>query len=189
MNAGRYARGLPASAARRAALRAVCFFRRPESNVPGKVEHCGSCEASTLDSGRRKKQSGSRQVPSASAHRPCPMLSAFIRVRQRPEKNTSPYLRNRVLSVPVHNYGNVCGQGPRGELKARGGGDVKAHRRRRATRRSPAAPVRPKGGGGAAPSALSLLLDDAQGIVSVVASRIVARRAGHIRCRNCEQGY
>ena len=45
-----------------------------------------------LDSGRRKKQSGSRQVPSASAHRPCPMLSAFIRVRQRPEKTRQRYL-------------------------------------------------------------------------------------------------
>ncbi len=39
---------------------------------------------------------------------------------------------------------------------------MQGHRRRRATQRSPATPVSPKGGGGTASISLSLLLHDAQ---------------------------
>ena len=37
---------------------------------------------------------------------------------------------------------------------------MQGHRRRRATQRSPATPIRPKGGGGTASISLSLLLHD-----------------------------
>ena len=40
------------------------------------------------------------------------------------------------------------------------------HRRRRATQRSPATPISPKGGGGTASISLSLLLRDAHDIAS-----------------------
>ena len=39
---------------------------------------------------------------------------------------------------------------------------MQGHRRRRATQRSPATPISPKGGGGTASISLSLLLHDAQ---------------------------
>ncbi len=43
---------------------------------------------------------------------------------------------------------------------------MQGHRRRRATQRSPATPISPKGGGGTASVSLSLLLRDAQDIAS-----------------------
>ncbi len=43
---------------------------------------------------------------------------------------------------------------------------MQGHRRRRATQRSPATPISPKGGGGAASISLSLLLHDVTDIVS-----------------------
>jgi len=58
------------------------------------------------------------------------------------------------------NYRDSRAWGLRGELKARGGGDVQAHRRRRATRRSPAISMRPSDSGGAGASAALALLDD-----------------------------
>jgi hypothetical protein len=43
---------------------------------------------------------------------------------------------------------------------------MQGHRRRRATQRSPATPISPKGGGGTASISLSLLLHDAADIAS-----------------------
>jgi len=43
---------------------------------------------------------------------------------------------------------------------------MQGHRRRRATRRSPATPISPKGGGGTASISLSLLLHDVTDIAS-----------------------
>ncbi len=43
---------------------------------------------------------------------------------------------------------------------------MQGHRRRRATQRSPATPISPKGGGGTASISLSLLLRDAPDIAS-----------------------
>jgi len=43
---------------------------------------------------------------------------------------------------------------------------MQGHRRRRATQRSPATPISPKGGGGTASISLSLLLHDVTDIVS-----------------------
>ena len=43
---------------------------------------------------------------------------------------------------------------------------MQGHRRRRATQRSPATPISPKGGGGTASISLSLLLRDAHDIAS-----------------------
>jgi len=43
---------------------------------------------------------------------------------------------------------------------------MQGHRRRRATQRSPATPISPKGGGGAASISLSLLLHDVTDIAS-----------------------
>ncbi len=43
---------------------------------------------------------------------------------------------------------------------------MQGHRRQRATQRSPATPISPKGGGGTASISLSLLLRDAQDIAS-----------------------
>jgi len=43
---------------------------------------------------------------------------------------------------------------------------MQGHRRRRATQRSPATPISPKGGGGTASIALSLLLHDVTDIAS-----------------------
>ena len=43
---------------------------------------------------------------------------------------------------------------------------MQGHRRRRATQRSPASPISPKGGGGTASISLSLLLRDAPDIAS-----------------------
>ena len=48
---------------------------------------------------------------------------------------------------------------------------MQGHRRRRATQRSPATPISPKGGGGTASISLSLLLHDAHWHRVVVASR------------------
>ena len=44
---------------------------------------------------------------------------------------------------------------------------MQGHRRRRATQRSPATPISPKGGGGTASISLSLLLHDVTDIVSL----------------------
>jgi len=44
--------------------------------------------------------------------------------------------------------------------------EMQGHRRRRATQRSPATPISPRGGGGTAPISLSLLLRDAHDIAS-----------------------
>ncbi len=43
---------------------------------------------------------------------------------------------------------------------------MQGHRRRRATQRSPATPISPKGGGGTASTSLSLLLHDVTDIAS-----------------------
>ncbi len=43
---------------------------------------------------------------------------------------------------------------------------MRGHRRRRATQRSPATPISPKGGGGTVAISLSLLLHDITGIAS-----------------------
>ncbi len=58
---------------------------------------------------------------------------------------------------------------------------MQGHRRRRATQRSPATPISPKGGGGTASISLSLLLRDAHRHHVVVASRTRRRRARHKR--------
>jgi len=68
------------------------------------------------------------------------------------------------FSVSLHGYGNV-----RGACEARSRSKEKAmqgHRRRRATQRSPATPISPKGGGGTASISLSLLLHDITDIAS-----------------------
>jgi hypothetical protein len=56
---------------------------------------------------------------------------------------------------------------------------MQGHRRRRATQRSPATPISPKGGGGTASISLSLLLRDAHRHRVVVVSRTRSRRARH----------
>ena len=97
INAGKRTRSLPASAARRAALRAVCFFRSPESNAPGQNITILN-KAGPLDSGLRKKQLRSRQAPGTFARGSFlrhPRSSVFIRV----PRNTSLCLWNRVLSA------------------------------------------------------------------------------------------
>ncbi len=48
------------------------------------------------------------------------------------------------------------------------------HRRRRATQRSPATPISPKGGGGTASISLSLLLHDVTDIVSSLLRELTA---------------
>ena len=59
--------------------------------------------------------------------------------------------------------------------------EMQGHRRRRATQRSPATPISPKGGGGTASISLSLLLHDTHWHRVVIASRTRRRRARHKR--------
>ena len=68
----------------------------------------------------------------------------------------------------------ACEVRSRSEEKA-----MQGHRRRRATQRSPATPISPKGGGGTASISLSLLLHDAHRHRVVVASRTRRRRDRH----------
>ena len=60
---------------------------------------------------------------------------------------------------------------------------MRGHRRRRATQKSPATPISPKGGSGTASISLSLLLHDAHWHRVVVASRTRRCRARHKRYR------
>ena len=70
----------------------------------------------------------------------------------------------------------ACEVRSRSEEKA-----MQGYRRRRATQRSPATPISPKGDGGTVPISLSLLLRDAHRHRVVVASRTRRRRARHKR--------
>ncbi len=106
-------------------------------------------------------------------------LSALRHARGHPLAGRPPQAYCRVRSVSrfidmMTFADGACEGRSRSKEKA-----MQEHRRRRATQRSPATPISPKGGGGTPSISLSLLLRDAHRHLVVVASRTRRRRARH----------